>query len=226
MRAYFNPIMIKNKFCGGAGIIEDISDKVIAEEKLKYLANTDELTGLYNRRFFMKAVQVELERAKRYGQGFSLVMLDIDNFKSVNDTYGHGVGDAALQQVSHVMQERLRQVDVLGRLGGEEFCMILPGTVPEGAFKLAEEMRKKIEETPFKLCGRDIYLTVSLGVTAYHEGITGVEMLLKMADKAMYKAKDSGKNCTQQLLSLFILNNIKIIQNYITNSYQSNTVYN
>lgn len=202
VRAFFNPIIIKNKVCGGAGIIEDISDKVIAEEKLKFLADTDELTGLYNRRYFKKAVQVELERARRYGQGFSLVMLDIDNFKSINDTYGHDAGDAVLQQVSHVLQKRLRQVDVLGRLGGEEFCMMLPGTFPEDAVHLAEEVRKKIEETPFKVTGRDIYLTISLGVTAYREGITDVDMLLKMVDKAMYNAKDNGKNCTKQLVNL------------------------
>jgi diguanylate cyclase (GGDEF)-like protein len=175
-------------------IISDISIRKITEEKLQLLATTDELTGLWNRRYFIKCLGDELKRMKRHNHPFSLLMVDIDYFKTVNDIFGHNTGDLSLQYLSGLMRNRLREVDLVARLGGEEFGIILPDTDLDSAQAVAENLRKIIAETPFFHDGDTINLTVSIGVTECKPDTASVEELLKLADKALYSAKNEGRN--------------------------------
>ncbi len=138
---------------------------------------------------------MELTRAQRYGHHFSLMMLDIDHFKKINDSFGHAAGDLALKHFASIMDKSLRVVDLTGRLGGEEFCILLPGTELDAAVLLAERIRTKIEDTPFNYHDKDISLTVSIGVTAYSSGTKNIDELLKIADEGLYEAKGQGRNC-------------------------------
>jgi len=201
VRAIFNPIIVNGEISGGTGIIEDISFRKMAEKKLQKIADTDDLTGLWNRRYFLQAMRIEMERSQRYHTPFSLVMMDIDNFKTINDRWGHAAGDTVLKQLSYNVKSRLRQNDVLGRIGGEEFCLLLPGTDKEGAVKLAESLRQALEKTPVIYNNQEIYFTISAGITTYSRDISSVDQLLNLADQAMYRAKDRGKNCTAVLTS-------------------------
>ncbi len=175
--------------------IRDITESKRAEKKLEQLATTDDLTGLWNRRFFMSAAAREIERARRYGQHFSIAILDIDKFKNINDTCGHAAGDAALQHMAKILNGSLRQTDILGRIGGEEFSILLPNTLLDDAVFLAERLRSTIEKTPADYAGKALFFTVSIGLAAYHEDVGGVDELLLLADKALYEAKEGGRNC-------------------------------
>ena len=177
-------------------IFRDITDGKIFEEKLYNLTITDELTGLFNRRYFMQILDKELSRAKRYGQVFALIMIDLDNFKDINDSFGHNAGDLILKELSSILKTRLRQVDTAARLGGEEFGLIIPETELEDAYTLAESLREIIAGNPVVYESKEIAYTISLGVTTYRQGINEVEELLKAADKALYRAKDEGRNRT------------------------------
>lgn len=174
--------------------------------QLERQAKVDEVTGLYNRHAFKEFLMAELRRQIRYGQPLSLVMLDIDHFKSVNDRYGHQVGDQVLEQVARELMEEKRAVDVVARWGGEEFAVILPETGREGARQVAERMRLNVEE---KVVLPDRRVTVSLGVATQTQrpGTTmsmgpALDTLLpamstdleKRADRALYQAKESGRN--------------------------------
>lgn len=174
-------------------ILHDITEQKKVEEQLRYLATTDGLTGLWNRRYFTERFEQEVERARRYGQPLGLIVCDVDHFKRVNDTNGHAVGDKALQHITSIMKKSLRQVDVLGRIGGEEFAILLPNTNLIEAVQLAERLRKHVEKHPFCHGADQIQLTVSLGVTG-HSG--SVDEMLKLADDALYEAKAKGRNCT------------------------------
>jgi diguanylate cyclase (GGDEF)-like protein len=183
-------------FSGQMIIFRDITELKAAEEKLNRLATTDDLTGLWNRRYFMQASEKELKRAQRYGHFFSMIMIDIDWFKDVNDTYGHSAGDKTLQDLAGLITSRLREVDVTARLGGEEFGVLLPSTNLDCAFNLAEDIREIVENTPVVYEGKEIFVTVSGGVTTYHSSISGIEDMLKAADQALYRAKANGRNQT------------------------------
>ena len=153
----------------------------------------DELTGLYNRRFFNRVLQQELERSRRYGEPVSLLMVDIDHFKKFNDSYGHLAGDQALCQLAQVLQKTCRTLDHLTRFGGEEFALILPQADREQALSAAERHRLAVESHPLQ-GGDHRRLTISVGAATYPEDAsTGLE-LLEMADQALYQAKRSGKN--------------------------------
>jgi len=167
-----------------------------AEEKLYEMATTDELTGLRNRRSFMESARQELERALRYGHYFSMISFDLDHFKKVNDSWGHAVGDAVLQHMANLLKDNLRDVDIPGRIGGEEFSVLLPNTSLENGVLLAERLRREVEKSPAMYEGKEISYTVSLGVTVYREGVSSVDELLKAADEALYEAKSKGRNCT------------------------------
>ncbi len=160
------------------------------QAELERQAFYDRLTGVANRRYFESLLDREVRRAERYGQGFALVMFDLDHFKKVNDTYGHATGDVVLQEVTRVAGERLRSVDVLGRWGGEEFMVLLPGAAAEEGARVAELVRARVAGHAFPRAGQ---VTVSLGVAAFHSGEPRGE-LLRRVDEALYRAKREGRN--------------------------------
>jgi len=165
-----------------------------AKEKLLELATTDELTGIANRRYFMERLNSEFDRAKRYESRYSLLMIDIDYFKSINDDYGHKAGDKVLQSAAAVMKKSLRTSDVIGRVGGEEFSVILPETEIKAAIFIAERLRKKVEETVVIHKNEEIFITVSIGVSQSKNGDQSVDDIYVRSDSAMYNAKKNGRN--------------------------------
>lgn len=157
--------------------------------RLEREAETDFLTGFFNKRTIRNMLVNELERTIRYGIPLTVIFLDIDNFKSYNDTFGHVSGDVVLQKTADIIKNSIRTVDIAGRFGGEEFVIILPGTKEEGAVAVAERIRKSIETYPFPHCK----VTASLGI-AFAKNSDSVDSLLKRADQALYQAKRQGKN--------------------------------
>jgi diguanylate cyclase (GGDEF)-like protein/PAS domain S-box-containing protein len=172
------------------GVIFDITDYKQAEMELKRLAVIDKLTGVFNRTKFQELIEREIERAQRYNKPLSMIMFDIDNFKKVNDTYGHSAGDYVLKTLAKIVREAIRKIDYLVRWGGEEFLIILPENNLDKAHALAERIRKLIESYTFNNTGK---ITVSLGVAEFKEGDTE-EILIKNSDSAMLKAKEKGRN--------------------------------
>ena len=160
------------------------------EQKLKLLATIDELTGAYNRRAFLELIKKNSYRSKRYNEHLSLMIFDIDFFKKINDTYGHGVGDHVLKSLVRVVFENIRQEDLLARWGGEEFIILMPQTSLKSAFDLAERLRKNIEKYEFPKVGR---VTVSLGLAEFSSK-DDIESFIKRADDALYTAKGNGRN--------------------------------
>jgi diguanylate cyclase (GGDEF)-like protein len=157
---------------------------------------TDELTGLFNRRRFDEVLDTEVERAKRFGQSMALVLLDLDDFKQINDTYGHQQGDVVLREVGRVLRESCREIDEPARYGGEELAVVLPGTDLHGAYLLAERVRQGVESLrlPLLVTNGEIRITASLGVAALPESADDQDGLVAAADAAMYDAKRAGKN--------------------------------
>lgn len=164
-------------------------------KELVELSIADGLTQVYNRRYFMERLRDEVKRVRRYGPHVSLLMIDIDYFKKVNDTYGHQAGDVVLAGVAGIIKWKLRETDLIARYGGEEFCVIATGTEQEGALLLAERLRKLVEEAAFDHGGNRLRVTVSIGVSAW-EALWGedFEELIRRADAALYRAKDQGRN--------------------------------
>jgi len=177
------------------GTNEDITERTELQGKLEQQARQDFLTGLFNRRYFMDQGQTELARVQRYGNTLALLMLDIDHFKIINDTHGHKVGDVVLQRLSDVLRDALRTVDIIGRIGGEEFAILLPETDLQQATEVAERLREKIAAADVVLeAGLPLHFTVSIGVTALNNKDTNLDILLNQADKALYQAKADGRN--------------------------------
>ena len=168
----------------------DITQRISLEKKLQKLATRDSLTGAYNRYKMATLIEEEIKRAKRYGENFSLLMLDIDKFKNVNDTYGHDVGDYILQELSRIVLKTIRKTDSFGRWGGEEFMLLAPHTNAEQAVELAQKIRKNIEEHSFMHVKK---VTLSIGVTQYKKD-EKEKALLKRVDQALYEAKANGRN--------------------------------
>ncbi|THB63579.1 MAG: diguanylate cyclase [Desulfovibrio sp.] len=176
------------------GSLRDITERKEAEAKLEYMATTDSLTGLANRRHFLEMAERELERAHRYGNPLSLLMIDADHFKSVNDTYGHDIGDLVLKALARESRLGLRRVDILSRMGGEEFAALLPEADETTAFDVAERLRKRIQSARVDTEQGIITFTVSIGAASLSRDRRTVEQLLKAADKALYAAKEAGRN--------------------------------
>ncbi|HEY0837379.1 MAG TPA: sensor domain-containing diguanylate cyclase [Azospirillum sp.] len=175
-------------------MLNDVTALKETEETLRRLSLTDSLTGASNRRHFIEVAEREIERAQRYRRPLSMLMLDIDHFKRVNDTYGHHVGDEALRAFTAVCQRTLRRNDILGRMGGEEFAVLLPETDAPGARRLAERIRRKVMETAVPADGGAVRFTVSIGVASCQGGEHTVDALLSCADEALYQAKHAGRN--------------------------------
>ncbi len=162
--------------------------------KLQEMSIYDSLTGVYNRRHIMERLNEEFERAKKFAFNLSFLMVDIDFFKSVNDTYGHIVGDVVLRKVASLIKESVREIDSVGRFGGEEFSVILPETSKKDAIVVAKRIVKRISSTKIKAFDESIKTTVSIGLASYPENSLYLDMIIEIADRALYKSKESGRN--------------------------------
>lgn len=179
----FNEI---NEMEGYTAIAKNITNQKIIER----ISITDELTQIYNRRKIEDILKQEIDRAKRYKSIFSVIFLDIDKFKTINDLYGHSSGDDVLVQLAATLKKNLRETDFVGRWGGEEFIIVCAGTQKAGAFNLAQTLRSLIESTTFPIDSR---VTISLGVAQY-EGSESISDLISRVDTALYQAKELGRN--------------------------------
>ncbi len=175
--------------------LRDITERKLFESELKRQARIDHLTGVSNRGYFMDQAELELSRAVRYNKPLSLYMLDIDFFKKVNDSYGHKIGDLVLIKLAEVCRQTLREVDIIGRVGGEEFVILLPETDLDEATEVAERLRESIAKSKVPLeGGLPLHFTVSIGVTSLVSRDDNLDVLLNLADKALYEAKEKGRN--------------------------------
>jgi diguanylate cyclase (GGDEF)-like protein len=165
-----------------------------AVEKIRQVSDTDELTGLYNMRAFSSILQRAFKQSVRHGHPLSIVMVDSDNLKTVNDAHGHEAGNRLLQHVVRCIRDELRGSDVMARFGGDEFVLLLPETNRRGAQEMAERIRKSVDTARFDIRGGELNSTVSLGVASYPEDGGNLEVILDKADKAMYRAKQRGRN--------------------------------
>lgn len=167
-----------------------IENRERLNDEIKRLSEEDYLTKLSNRRKIHEVIENEIMRSKRYNSTFAVILLDIDNFKTTNDSFGHNAGDKVLVQISEIILKTIRESDIASRWGGEEFLIFCPHTNVDGAFSLAEKLRSNIEKSEFEDAG---YKTASLGVTHVEHGDT-VQNMIHRADEALYSAKHSGKN--------------------------------
>lgn len=165
------------------------------QQKLQQLADHDQLTGLLNRRKFHEHAENEMERCRRYDNHFSLLMVDLDHFKKVNDTYGHPTGDRVLETIGRLIEEETRFSDYAARYGGEEFCILLSETNISEAVESAERLRELISDQEFRSDENETFsVTCSIGVTEFNEDKESLKEIVKEADDALYKAKESGRN--------------------------------
>lgn len=172
-----------------------ILDKIRLFQETKRLSITDGLTGLYNRRYFYKFLDLEIARTKRYGNTFSIMLFDIDNFKHINDTYGHQAGDEVLLELANILKMISRGTDVVARYGGEEFIIILPNTTEQETITLANRVKTAVEKNIFMLNASEaVKITLSGGIASYPQNAHDAKSLLIAADTALYSAKAAGKN--------------------------------
>lgn len=176
------------------GIKENISERKTLEEMLQKLANTDPLTGLFNRRVFLHHLDQEANRVSRLGGSAVLLMLDLDFFKHVNDTYGHATGDEVLKEFADIIRRNTRNIDVSARFGGEEFVILLPSTRQRDALIMAERLRKQVAEIAIEHPKDTVHITVSIGAAVLSTQNSDGERVLNHADLALYEAKESGRN--------------------------------
>lgn len=172
----------------------EIAERRALEHELRRMANTDELTGVLNRRRFVELLEHEVERARRYQRPLAMLMLDVDHFKSVNDRFGHGAGDEALRHFARVGSDGLRDADMFARLGGEEFAALLPETPLQRALVVAQRLRRAVAVIPCRWEGTAIKLTVSIGVAILHAVDNPALGILGRADRALYAAKAAGRD--------------------------------
>ncbi|MDI3358178.1 sensor domain-containing diguanylate cyclase [Pseudomonas sp. UYIF39] len=176
------------------GIAEDITDKKQMETELQRLATTDVLTQSSNRRHFFECAHREFEKARHQGTPLAFLLLDIDDFKVINDTYGHQEGDNVLQRIAESGRAALRRGDVFGRVGGEEFAAVFPGCAPDVAMQVAERLQREIQRLSFSHGDQTFGITVSQGLTSLTAEDKSIDILFARADAAMYQAKRQGKN--------------------------------
>ena len=190
-------VLIKEQWCAIA-VIRDISERKQMEAELMRLATTDPLTGVDNRRSFMEKADHEIRRAQRYGVTFAMIIMDIDFFKKINDQYGHQAGDIVLQKMAQTVKSALRDSDIFGRIGGEEFAIILIETDQKTALRIAERILAFIETVRINTEKEILQITVSMGLTFFKDG-DDISTLSKRSDEALYAAKRNGRN---QVISL------------------------
>lgn len=171
--------------------------KRYVRDRLEYLVNYDELTGIYNRRYFVESLKKEIERTCRYNRELSLILFDIDHFKAINDTYGHDVGDVVLRELSSLVGSNIRVSDIFCRLGGDEFAVVIPETGIDGAIALSEKIRSVIAGHGFKTVGD---VRISLGITQFVSG-DDTDKIYKRADQALYNAKNGGRNRNEAVIA-------------------------
>jgi diguanylate cyclase (GGDEF)-like protein/PAS domain S-box-containing protein len=176
------------------GIAEDITEKKQMETELQRLATTDVLTQSSNRRHFFECAHREFEQARQHGAPLAFLLLDIDDFKVINDTYGHPEGDNVLQRIAEGGRAALRRDDLFGRIGGEEFAAVLPGCAPDMALQVAERLQREIQRLSFSHDGESFGITVSQGLSSLTAEDESLDTLFARADAAMYEAKRQGKN--------------------------------
>jgi diguanylate cyclase (GGDEF)-like protein len=178
--------------------IRDVTDERKIQDKLKFLATIDSLSGLYNRAEFMNLAKREFAWAKTSNEELSLLIMDLDNFKNINDSFGHAAGDEMIREIGSIIMTSFRKTDIAGRIGGEEFAVVLKNASLEEAKKVAEKFRETVARRKVIYEGQEISSTVSIGVAAIRgntDDINNIEDILKMADDALYKAKAKGRNC-------------------------------
>lgn len=188
------PMHENGQLVGVEVVFQDITRRKAMEQELKRLATTDPLTGVANRRHFIEQFELELARIKRSGESAAFLMVDIDHFKNVNDSYGHAIGDAVLQHLAELSRLRLRRTDLFGRLGGEEFGILLPGTDSAKAWQFAEDFRRHVADTPAPSSKGEIPFTICIGVAEFGPNDAAPDSILARADVALYRAKDAGRN--------------------------------
>jgi diguanylate cyclase (GGDEF)-like protein len=185
----------RHQLIGKTIVFNDITAQVLMLDKLKTLATTDYLTNIFNRGYFLDLSQLKISQDAQEQQPVSVILIDIDNFKQINDTHGHKAGDLTLKAVVEVCNNNLRTADLFGRYGGEEFAIFLPETTPETAFKIAERLRKKIASIVVPLDNTEITVTASFGAAGVEQTANiSLNELLKKADRALYSAKKAGRN--------------------------------
>jgi two-component system, cell cycle response regulator len=173
----------------------DLENAVMGQEQMRHLAETDPLTNCFNRRALMEKLEQEMDRAARYATMLTGMMIDIDNFKQINDTHGHLVGDRVLKQLSNLLKREQRSVDIVARYGGEEFVVLLPETTSFESRNFAERILRRVATHEFGESGKPVRVTISIGIASYPgERVTDGESLLRLADNHLYRAKSDGRN--------------------------------
>lgn len=177
-----------------AAIERDLTQRKHEEAQLFQLATTDALTGIHNRGYFLERARGEFMRAVRLGRPLAVIAFDVDQFKTINDAHGHAAGDKVLVRIVDTARTVLRQIDIFGRIGGEEFALVLPEVPMTEALSMAERLRATIGRTPFTIGAKKLSVTASFGVSERRAADTAIEALLARADRALYAAKTAGRN--------------------------------
>lgn len=180
-------------------LLRMLTELEVVRAQLDVLATRDELTAVHNRRHFMVLAEREVARCRRYDMGAALLMIDVDHFKRVNDRHGHLAGDLMLREIARTIGDTLRQPDLVGRFGGEEFVVFLPHADPLGALDAAERIRDCVAQLSLEWRGQAVRATVSVGVATLDPSHESIAALLHDADQALYAAKDAGRNCVRTL---------------------------
>lgn len=182
-------------------VVYDVTDEAVtkqnlaqANRQLEHISRVDGLTGVFNRRYWEEQCRAEFKRSKRTEIPAALIILDIDKFKSINDTYGHPAGDQVIRKLAQIIKKAIRETDIAGRYGGEEFTVLLPDTNSRSARLVAERIRKLTEKLPVEYEGQQICFTVSLGVAEFHTSYVDHMAWVEQADKGLYQAKEGGRN--------------------------------
>jgi diguanylate cyclase (GGDEF)-like protein len=178
------------------GLQRENLDLTVKNRELSEVSSRDALTGLFNRSYVVEQIDSELNRALRFGSPMSVLMLDIDHFKRINDTWGHAAGDEVLKTVGRLLRESCRVYDVPGRYGGEEFCIMLPETLPGNTAVVAERIRNRLESTPLPCGSGSAVVTASFGIAGMEsaDAVLSASALIERADRALYAAKNQGRN--------------------------------